>query len=196
MSPSFFEFFKLNETFTKEDLDKAYFRKLKSVDSLNISVADKDFYRKAVKKIYKKAIKYVSEFGIEPIDSLVPKKEKPFIKHVYYNLSLSNDLLNESNLYSDYKEKPTVIKKVISKPVKRNDLIKNIFDLNNQITDGIDWYESRKGFLHSIEKSYSKILNYDKSYTIIEKSIVNKNGKEEKKEKKYKKYPNGEIEYL
>ena len=71
-----------------------------------------------------------------------------------------------------------------------------LFDLNHQITDGIDWYESRKGFLHSIEKSYSKILNHDKSYTIIEKSIVNKNGKKEKKENKYKKYPNGEIEYL
>jgi hypothetical protein len=78
----------LNETFTKEDLDKAYFRKLKSVDSLNISVADKDFYRKEVKKTYKKAIKYANEFGVEQIDSLVPKKEKPFIKHVYYNKSL------------------------------------------------------------------------------------------------------------
>ena len=43
MSPNFFEFFKLSEAFTKEDLDKAYFRKLKNVESLNISIADKDF---------------------------------------------------------------------------------------------------------------------------------------------------------
>jgi hypothetical protein len=194
MSPNFFEFFKLSEAFTKEDLDKAYFRKLKNVESLNISIADKDLYRKEVKKTYKKAIKYINEFSIDPINTMEPKKEPEFIKHVYYNLSsVSNDLLNESNLYSDYEEKSKIIKKVISKPVKKNDLIKNIFDLNNQITDGIDWYESRKGFLHSIEKSYSKILNPDNSYTIREKSIINNNGKIEKKEKKYKKYSNGEI---
>jgi hypothetical protein len=128
-------------------------------------------------------------------NSLLPLNEQP------ENLPVSGRLTagqknSIDELESYYKEKTPVIKKVISKPVKRNDLIKNIFDLNHQIIDGIDWYESRKGFLHSIEKSYSKILNHDKSYTIIEKSIVNKNGKKEKKEKKYKKYPNGEIEYL
>jgi hypothetical protein len=192
---SFFKFFNLGEAFTKEDLDRAYFKKLKNADTLNISMPYRDFYKKLIKKEYKKAITYSNEIGLSPINSIIPLKEKSFNKNKNFNLSsISNNMIDEEDLYSEISKK-SISKKIISKPFENN-ILKDIIEIKNQIYNDINWYENRKGHLHYIKQSYYRELNPDKSYTITEKSIINNNGKEEKKVKKYKKYPSGEIEYI
>ena len=70
----------------------------------------------------------------------------------------------------------------------------NLLSFRKNLYDDFKW--NNKSYSSSVQKSYSQILNPDKSFTVTERSIINKNGKTEKIDKKYKKYPDGRIEYL
>jgi hypothetical protein len=156
MSLSFLEFFNLDESFTKKDLDKSYNKKMDDIESMNISSSDKKFYKMSIDKAFDKAERYLDRsldrYGI----TLVPKH------NLFYSDPAFDNLLSfRKNLFNDLK-----------------------------------WNKNENNFSSSVQKSYSKILNPDKSFTVTERSLINKNGKIEKIDKKYKKYPDGRIEYL
>lgn len=149
MSLSFLEFFNLDESFTKKDLDKSYNKKMDDMESLNISSSDKKFYKMSIDKAFDKAERYLNKYNL-----VIPKN------NIFYSDPDFDNLLSfRKNLYDDFK-----------------------------------W--NNKSYSSSVQKSYSQILNPDKSFTVTERSIINKNGKTEKIDKKYKKYPDGRIEYL
>ena len=149
MSLSFLEFFNLDESFTKKDLDKSYNKKMDDMESLNISSSDKKFYKMSIDKAFDKAERYLNKYNL-----VIPKN------NIFYSDPVFDNLLSfRKNLYDDFK-----------------------------------W--NNKSYSSSVQKSYSQILNPDKSFTVTERSIINKNGKTEKIDKKYKKYPDGRIEYL
>jgi len=151
MSLSFLEFFNLDESFTKKDLDKSYNKKMDDIESLNISSSDKKFYKMSIDKAFDKAERY--------LDRSLDR----------YGLNvIPNDPIFDYNLF----------------PFRKN------------LFNDLKWNNNAISYGHSVQKSYSKILNPDKSFTITERSIINKNGKTEKIDKKYIKYPDGRIKYI
>ena len=74
-----------------------------------------------------------------------------------------------------------------------NSFFNNLLSLKNHYNNNL---ETSNSYSESIQKSSSQILNPDKSITITEKTIKNKNGQIEEKNISYKKYPDGTIKYL
>ena len=135
MSLKFLSFLNLDDSFTIDDLDFSYDKKIKEINNMNISSIDKEFFKDSVDQAYYKARKYLHGRNILQI-----------------NNSFFNNLLSLKNHYNSKFEQ--------------------------------------------IEKSSSQTLNSDNSITIIEKSIINKNGKIKETNISYKKYPDGTIKYL
>lgn len=54
----FLEYFNLQTSFTKKDLDKAYDMKIKEIDQLNILKIDKELYKQITGDLYVKANNY------------------------------------------------------------------------------------------------------------------------------------------
>jgi len=133
MSLKFLSFLNLNDSFTLDDLDVSYDKKISEINSMNISSIDKDYFKDSVDRAYYKARKYLHGRNM-----------------LQNNNKFFNSLLSNNNHYN----------------------------------------------FQNIQKSSSQILNPDKSITITEKTIKNKNGKIEEKNISYKKYPDGTIKYL
>jgi len=111
------------------------------------------------------------------ISSIDKKYYKKYVERAYYKA------LKYLEIYSIM---PADEHTIISKNNIFSDLLSN-FGWNSN---------NKKNHSHSVQRSFSQVLNPDRSYTITELSVINKNGKVEKIEKKYKKYPDGTIEYL
>ena len=56
----FLEFFNLEKSFTKNNLDNAYNKKIKEIDQLHIPLIDKEYYKETAQKIYYKAQNYIT----------------------------------------------------------------------------------------------------------------------------------------
>jgi hypothetical protein len=86
----FLEYFKLQTSFTKNDLDKAYDKKIKEIDQLNISKIDKEFYKQTTGDLYIKANNYI----------IRNNQNKSIFENMFSTSIMSSSNNNQTNMYS------------------------------------------------------------------------------------------------
>jgi hypothetical protein len=151
-----------------------------SLSFLEFFNLDELFTKQELDKSYNKKMDDIESLNISSSDKKFYKMsiDKAYDKAERYLNKYSLSLIPKDNLfYSD--------------PV-----FDNLLSFRKNLFDDFKWDKNAKNFSSSVQKSYSQILNPDKSFTVTERSIISKNGKTEKIDKKYKKYPDGRIEYL
>ena len=92
----FLQFFNLEKSFTKNNLDNAYNKKIKEIDQLHIPAIDKEYYKETAKNLYYKAqhhVTYDNNFNI-PNNNF----------NIYSYQEVSSSKLNPDGSISVYKE--------------------------------------------------------------------------------------------
>ena len=96
---NYLRFFGLNEDYTKEELKSAYVKKVKEIDTLNISDIDKQFYIEQSYKLYKNA-----KYDLYNHDNFFLYKPMSLFNDFFNNMRLlSSKELNDAYSYSEYK---------------------------------------------------------------------------------------------
>lgn len=95
------QFFNLEKSFTKNNLDNAYNKKIKELDQLQISVIDKEYYKETIKNLYYKAQHYINIFD-GSYKNMFNISNNNFNTYSYYEVSSSKS--NPDGSISVHKE--------------------------------------------------------------------------------------------
>ena len=170
MSVNFLTFFNLNENFTASELFSSYNNKMVEIDSLNISLVDKEFYKQNINAMYSQAKTHLeSKNSLSTIDNRLNNVD------IGIDNRLNNVDIAIDNAFSYI-----------------NSFLSNINSFKN------NWLSSdiENTYLQSNRSSYKEELNPDNSITVYEEIITNNNGQINKTIKSYIKYRDGRIENL
>jgi hypothetical protein len=106
----FLQFFNLEKSFTKNNLDNAYNKKIKEIDQLHIPAIDKEYYKETAKNLYYKAQHHVTydnnfnipnnNFNIHNNNFNIPNNNF----NIYSYQEVSSSKLNPDGSISVYKE--------------------------------------------------------------------------------------------